>query len=207
MAQAALAWGWCVCARVLVCLYSLLVDDGTVPEWKNPWDKWFGGSQTDLSWKCPDGMFRRIARINRPSFGKSGPREMLTLTYQQLHGELQKFANVTTSLGVKKRGQVVIYRGITPAEPLDAEHPLFLLYTSGTPWKPKGSEAGNAAKEIEVVGPSLQLLERKDARRHGEGVFIEPLIQFEDRNRATLHFQRRHKIAHDRFDENSTFFL
>jgi acetyl-CoA synthetase len=36
------------------------------------------------------------------------------LTYQQLHREVQKFANVLKSLGVKKGDRVAIYMGMTP---------------------------------------------------------------------------------------------
>ena len=42
------------------------------------------------------------------------PGEIRTLTYQQLHSEVSKFANVLKSLGVKKGDRVAIYMGMAP---------------------------------------------------------------------------------------------
>ena len=42
------------------------------------------------------------------------PGEIRTLTYQQLHSEVSKFANVLKSLGVKKGDRVAIYMGMSP---------------------------------------------------------------------------------------------
>ncbi|MDQ1474742.1 MAG: acetyl-CoA synthetase, partial [Bryobacterales bacterium] len=42
------------------------------------------------------------------------PGEIRTLTYQQLHSEVSKFANVLKSLGVKTGDRVAIYMGMTP---------------------------------------------------------------------------------------------
>ena len=49
---------------------------------------------------------------------ESEPGEVRTLTYQQLHREVQKFANVLKSLGVKKGDRVAIYMGMTPELPI-----------------------------------------------------------------------------------------
>src|SRR5207253_4282958 len=49
---------------------------------------------------------------------ESEPGEVRILTYQQLHREVQKFANVLKSLGVRKGDRVAIYMGMTPELPI-----------------------------------------------------------------------------------------
>src|SRR6202040_3746017 len=49
---------------------------------------------------------------------ESEPGELRTLTYQQLHREVQKFSNVFESLGVKKGDRVAIYMGMPPDLPI-----------------------------------------------------------------------------------------
>ena len=49
---------------------------------------------------------------------ESEPGEVRILTYQQLHREVQKFANVLKGLGVKKGDRVAIYMGMTPELPV-----------------------------------------------------------------------------------------
>src|SRR6185436_12997058 len=74
----------------------------TVLEWDAPWAKWFVGGQINLSYNCLD---RHLAtwRRNKAAFIWEGePGEVRTLTYQQLHTEVCKFANVLKSLGIAK---------------------------------------------------------------------------------------------------------
>src|SRR5581483_1013630 len=62
-----------------------------VLEWNHPWAKWFAGGQINLSYNCLDRHVQ-TSRKNKAAFIWEGePGEVRTLTYQQLHREVQKF--------------------------------------------------------------------------------------------------------------------
>ena len=73
-----------------------------VLEWNNPWAKWFVGGQINLSYNCLDRHVQTSRKNKAAIIWESEPGEVRTLTYQQLHREVKKFANVLKSLGVKK---------------------------------------------------------------------------------------------------------
>jgi len=79
-----------------------------VLEWNAPNAKWFVGGQTNLSYNCLD---RHLAtRGNKAAIIFEGePGDSRILTYQQLHREVSKFANVLKGLGVQKGDRVTIY--------------------------------------------------------------------------------------------------
>lgn len=82
--------------------------------WKVPDTKWFVGGKLNASYNCLD---RHIdtARKNKAAIiweGEFG--ESLTLTYWELYREVNKFANVLKSLGVKKGDRVTIYLPMIP---------------------------------------------------------------------------------------------
>src|ERR1043166_8624282 len=84
-----------------------------VLEWKTPWAKWFVGGHLNLSYNCLDRHVKTERKNKAAIIWESEPGEIRTLTYQQLHREVQKFANVLKSLGVKKGDRVAIYMGMT----------------------------------------------------------------------------------------------
>ena len=79
-----------------------------VLEWNPPNAKWFTGGQLNLSYNCLD---RHLAsRGNKAAIIFEGePGDSRILTYQQLHREVSKFANVLKGLGVQKGDRVTIY--------------------------------------------------------------------------------------------------
>src|SRR6266851_2749415 len=85
-----------------------------VLEWNCPWAKWFVGGQINLSYNCLDRHVQTWRKNKAAIIWESEPGEVRTLTYQQLHREVQKFANVLKSLGVKKGDRVALYMGMTP---------------------------------------------------------------------------------------------
>src|ERR1035437_3320418 len=89
-----------------------------VLEWNCPWAKWFVGGQFNLSYNCLDRHVETWRKNKAAIIWESEPGEVRTLTYQQLHREVQKFANVLKSLGVKKGDRVAIYMGMTPELPV-----------------------------------------------------------------------------------------
>src|SRR5215470_8942848 len=89
-----------------------------VLEWKHPWAKWFLGGETNLSYNCIDRHVATARKNKAAIVWESEPGEVRILTYQQLHHEVQKFANVLKSLGVKKGDRVAIYMGMTPELPI-----------------------------------------------------------------------------------------
>jgi acetyl-CoA synthetase len=85
-----------------------------VLEWDAPWAKWFVGGELNLSYNCLDRHVHTWRKNKAALIWEGEPGEVRTLTYQQLHLEVQKFANVLKSLGIRKGDRVAIYMGMTP---------------------------------------------------------------------------------------------
>jgi ABC-type sugar transport system ATPase subunit len=89
-----------------------------VLEWKHPWAKWFVGGEINLSYNCLDRHVQTARKNKAAIVWESEPGEVRILTYQQLLHEVEKFANVLKSFGVKKGDRVAIYMGMTPELPI-----------------------------------------------------------------------------------------
>ena len=89
-----------------------------VLEWKPPFAKWFSGGEINLSYNCLDRHLAGPRRNKAAIIWESEPGDVVTLTYQQLHDEVCKFANVLKSIGVSTGERVAIYMGMCPALPI-----------------------------------------------------------------------------------------
>jgi acetyl-CoA synthetase len=85
-----------------------------VLEWTPPFAKWFVGGQMNVSDNCLDRHLHGPRRNKAALIWVGEPGEVRTLTYQQLHREVCKFANVLKSLGVGKGDRVGIYLPMIP---------------------------------------------------------------------------------------------
>src|SRR5436309_2812417 len=85
-----------------------------VLRWKPPHAEWFVGGRTNLSYNCLDRHLETHRRNKAALVWEGEPGEVRTLTYQQLHREVLKFANVLKLLGIQKGDRVVIYMGMVP---------------------------------------------------------------------------------------------
>ena len=93
-------------------------------EWSRPWDrvldwqpphaKWFVGGKLNASVNCVDRHVRGGRRNKAAIIWEGEPGDRRTLTYGDLHREVQQFANVLKSLGVRKGDRVAIYMPLVP---------------------------------------------------------------------------------------------
>jgi acetyl-CoA synthetase len=80
---------------------------------------WFEDGQLNISVNCLDRHLATTTR-NKPAIIFQGEPEedVRTLTYEQLHKEVCKFANVLKSFGIKKGDRVAIYLPMIPELPV-----------------------------------------------------------------------------------------
>jgi acetyl-CoA synthetase len=99
-------------------------------EWFQPWTKvlegegvhakWFTGGKLNLAHNCVDRHAAGARKDKVALLWEGEPCvdgkavEVRRLTFGELHIEVQKFANVLKSLGVKKGDRVAIYMGMSP---------------------------------------------------------------------------------------------
>jgi acetyl-CoA synthetase len=86
----------------------------TILEWNEPHAKWFVGGTTNVSYNCLDRHLETWRRNKAAIIWEGEPGETRTLTYQQLHSEVCKFANVLKKLGVEKGDRVALYMPLVP---------------------------------------------------------------------------------------------
>lgn len=85
-----------------------------VLHWKVPHAKWFVGGKINMSYNCLDRHLISWHRNKAAIIWEGENGETATLTYQQLHTQVCKFANVLKMLGIKKGDRVCIYMPMIP---------------------------------------------------------------------------------------------
>lgn len=85
-----------------------------VLNWNEPFAEWFVGGQTNACYNCVDVHLSTPRRNKAAILWEGEPGDERTLTYQQLHREVCKFANVLKSLGVQHGDVVSIYMPMIP---------------------------------------------------------------------------------------------
>src|SRR5665213_3404766 len=76
--------------------------------------KWFVGGKINACYNCLDRHLSTLRKNKAAIIWEGENFEQRTLTYQQLHREVSKAANVLKSFGVKAGDRVAIYMGMTP---------------------------------------------------------------------------------------------
>jgi len=86
-----------------------------VLEWDEPFAKWFVGGQTNVSYNCLDKNIEE-GRGDKPAIIWEGEPvgETKTYTYNELHAEVCKFANVLKKLGIQQGDVVAMYMPMVP---------------------------------------------------------------------------------------------
>src|SRR3954452_6429518 len=85
-----------------------------VLEWKAPFAKWFVGGKLNVSENCLDRHLTGSRRNKAAIIWEGEPGERRTLTYQQLHTEVCRFANVLLRNNIRKGDRVIIYLPTIP---------------------------------------------------------------------------------------------
>jgi acetyl-CoA synthetase len=86
----------------------------TVLEWNLPHAKWFVGGKTNVAYNCLDRHLQTWRRNKAAIIWEGEPGDERTLTYQQLHREVCRFANVLKRSGVETGDRVALYMPLIP---------------------------------------------------------------------------------------------
>ena len=99
-------------------------------DWFQKWDKvlvedfkearhqWFIGGKLNVSYNCLDRHLKTWRKNKAALIWEGDIGDSRVLTYQQLHREVCKFANVLRKFGVKKGDRVTIYLPMIPEMPV-----------------------------------------------------------------------------------------
>jgi acetyl-CoA synthetase len=98
----------------------------TFLDWYQPWDtvssvdlakghvEWFSGGKLNVSYNCIDRHLATKAQDTAMIWEGDDPNEALTISYQQLHDNVCRFANLLKARGVRKGDRVCIYMPMIP---------------------------------------------------------------------------------------------
>src|SRR5216683_2842670 len=85
-----------------------------VLEWNSPHAKWFIGGELNASYNCIDRHLAGPRRNKAALIWEGEPGDSRVLTYQMLHREVCKFANVLKGQGIEAGDRVTIYLPMIP---------------------------------------------------------------------------------------------
>src|SRR5262245_34647347 len=85
-----------------------------VLEWQSPDAKWFTGGRLNVSANCLDRHVRTSRRNKAAIIWEGEPGDRRTLTYFDLHRDVNAFAAVLRRLGVEKGDRVALYMPLVP---------------------------------------------------------------------------------------------
>jgi len=83
-------------------------------EWKAPFAKWFIGGKINIAENCVDRHLAGPRRNKVAILWEGEPGEKRAITYQQLHRDVCRFANVLKRNRIRKGDRVLIYMPMIP---------------------------------------------------------------------------------------------
>jgi len=86
----------------------------TILKWNEPHAEWFVGGKINASYNCLDRHLATPRKNKAAIIWEGEPGETRTLTYQQLHRQVSKFANVMKKTGIKTGDRVALYMPLVP---------------------------------------------------------------------------------------------
>ncbi|MGV3524258.1 MAG: acetate--CoA ligase [Candidatus Sericytochromatia bacterium] len=90
----------------------------TTLDWQPPFAQWFVEGKLNASANCLDRHLNTWRRNKAALIWEGEPGDTRTYTYQSLHYEVCRFANVLKKLGVQKGDRVVLYMPLIPELPM-----------------------------------------------------------------------------------------
>ena len=87
-------------------------------EWELPFAKWFTGGQLNVSYNCVDRHIERGLGDKVAYHWIGEPGDSRTITFADLHREVQQAANALKELGIRKGDRVAIYMPMIPELPI-----------------------------------------------------------------------------------------
>src|SRR5213079_1853879 len=85
-----------------------------VLRWNAPFAEWFVGGKLNISENCLDRHLTSARKNKAAIIWEGEPGEKRVLTYQQLHRDVCRFANVLKRNKIKKGDRVLIYMPMIP---------------------------------------------------------------------------------------------
>ncbi len=89
-----------------------------VLEWSPPFAKWFAGGKTNISYNCLDRHLEGPRRTKTAILWEGEPGDTRTLTYEELHEQVCRFAGALRSLGISAGDRVALYMPMVPELPI-----------------------------------------------------------------------------------------
>ncbi len=83
-------------------------------QWKAPDAKWFVGGKLNITESCLDRHIKEGRKNKAALIWEGEPGDRRCLTYFELYRQVNKFANVLKSLGIKKGDRVAVYLPMIP---------------------------------------------------------------------------------------------
>ncbi len=99
-------------------------------DWYKKWDtveeydfnelyvRYFAGGKLNVSYNCVDRHLKNSRRMKAAIVWEGEPGDKRTITYQELHNEVCRFANVLKKKGVKRGDRVTLYMPMIPELPI-----------------------------------------------------------------------------------------
>jgi acetyl-CoA synthetase len=86
----------------------------TTLEWDPPFAKWFSQGRINACYNCVDRHLTDGRRMKRAIVWEGEPGDQRSITYEELHGLVTRFANTLKHLGLGTNDRVVIYMPMIP---------------------------------------------------------------------------------------------
>jgi acetyl-CoA synthetase len=168
-----------------------------VLNWTAPFAEWFVGGKLNVSENCLDRHLLTYRRNKAAIIWEGEPGEKRTLTYQQLHHEVCRFANVLKRNKVGKGDRVIIY---LPTIPEAAIAMLACARIGAVHSVVFGGFSADSIRNRIADSGAIALITADGSYRRGATVPLKKNVDEALRERSTIKcvivFQRAHNEIH-----------